>query len=148
MRSHHFPDLQHVSTRGLLVSYSISDSQGLEGSYIDDIAATLNNLGLVYNSIHNFDMAEKHYTEARDIHMTRADTDDGNLSLTMVKHNLQRNAIQRGINMPTVEELQATVDFQKDSQLVDDRTVSLMLSLLETCLLILVRVLGSRQLIA
>lgn len=79
----------------------------------DDIATTLKNLGLLYNSIHKFDVAKQHYTEALQIHLNRADTEDRNLSLTMVKHNSQRNAIQSGCDIPTVEELQATVDFFK-----------------------------------
>lgn len=79
----------------------------------DDISATLNNLGLLYSSIHQFDEAELHYNEALLIHQARADTMDRNLSMTMVKHNLQRNAIQIGKNMPMVEDLQRTIDFFK-----------------------------------
>lgn len=67
--------------------------RGLKVPNEDDIAATLNNLGLVYNSIYNFDLAKKHYIEAIYIYLKRANTEDRNLSLTMAKHNLQRNAI-------------------------------------------------------
>ncbi|KAI0189812.1 hypothetical protein EV127DRAFT_481643 [Xylaria flabelliformis] len=77
----------------------------------DDTAATLNNLGLPYNSIHKFDLAEKQYSEALQIHLSKPESVDRNLSLTMVKHNLQRNAIQSGRNIPPLSELQETVDF-------------------------------------
>ncbi|KAI0866538.1 hypothetical protein F4860DRAFT_523827 [Xylaria cubensis] len=77
----------------------------------NDIAATLNNLGLLYNSIHKFDLAEKQYSEALQIHLSRPESVDRNLSLMMVKHNLQRNAIQSGRNIPPLSELQETVDF-------------------------------------
>lgn len=76
----------------------------------DDIAATLNNLGLLHNSVHEFDRAEEHYSEAREIHRARPESDDRNLSLKMVEHNLQRNAIQNDKDV-TIGELQATVDF-------------------------------------
>lgn len=82
---------------------------------VDDITATLNNLGLLHGSTHEFDLAERYYSEALKTHLTRPDTPDRNLSLTMVKHNLQRNAIQRGTNLPTIDDLQATVDFFKSS---------------------------------
>jgi len=75
----------------------------------DDIAATLNSLGLLHSSVHEFGDAEECYLEARDIHLGRAPSSDRDLSLTMVNHNLQRNAIQRGTTLPTVEELQSTV---------------------------------------
>ncbi|KAG7287565.1 hypothetical protein NEMBOFW57_007077 [Staphylotrichum longicolle] len=79
----------------------------------DDIAATLNNMGMLYSSMHQFDIAERHWKEALQIHMARAPTQDRNLSLTMVKHNLQRNAIHSGKvdNFPSVQDLQATVAF-------------------------------------
>ncbi|TRX98997.1 hypothetical protein FHL15_000339 [Xylaria flabelliformis] len=77
----------------------------------DDIAATLSNLGLLYNSIHKFDLTEEQYLEALQIHLSRLESVDHNLSLTMVKHNLQRNAIQSGRNIPPLSELQETVDF-------------------------------------
>ena len=81
----------------------------------DEIAATFNNLGLLYNSIHQFDTARQHYLDALQIHENRADTNDRNLSMTMVKHNLQRNAIQSGKDLPTVNELQSTIDFFKST---------------------------------
>jgi tetratricopeptide (TPR) repeat protein len=79
----------------------------------DDIAATLNNMGMLYSSMHRFDVAERHWNEALQIHSTRADTQDRELSLMMVEHNLQRNAIQMGRadSFPSPEALQATVDF-------------------------------------
>ncbi|KAJ8132893.1 hypothetical protein O1611_g732 [Lasiodiplodia mahajangana] len=80
----------------------------------DDIAATLNNLGLLYNSMHKFDLAEVQYSEALEIHLKRVESEDRNLSLTMVKHNLQRNAIQSGKIIPQ-QELQDTVDFFKNT---------------------------------
>ncbi|KAI0104342.1 P-loop containing nucleoside triphosphate hydrolase protein [Nemania sp. FL0031] len=81
----------------------------------DDISATLNNLGLLYNSMHKFDLAEKHYSEALEIHLSRQDSVDRNLSLRMVKHNIQRNAIQSGENLPPLSELQETADFFRAS---------------------------------
>ncbi|RWA10872.1 hypothetical protein EKO27_g4237 [Xylaria grammica] len=81
----------------------------------DDIAATLNNLGLLYNSIHEFDLAEKQYSEALQIHLSRPESVDRNLSLRMVKHNLQRNAIQSGRNIPPLSEVQETVDIFRAS---------------------------------
>ena len=79
----------------------------------DDIAAVLNTLGMLYNSIHNFDEAEKNYSEALEIHKRRSDTEDRNLSMTMVKHNLQRNAIQGDGKLPSAEDLQETISFFK-----------------------------------
>ena len=76
----------------------------------DDITATLNNLGILHSSIHEFDVAEQYYTEALEIHSKRDDTEDRKLSMTMVKHNLQRTAIQSGKNLPSVTDVQSTVD--------------------------------------
>lgn len=75
----------------------------------DNITATLNALGLLYASISDFDQAAACYSEATDIHSRRADTQDRLLSMTMVEHNLQRNAIQKGDKLPTVDELHATI---------------------------------------
>ncbi|KAI1132762.1 hypothetical protein F5Y10DRAFT_292436 [Nemania abortiva] len=82
----------------------------------DDISATLNNLGLLYNSIHEFDLAEKQYSEALQIHHSRPESEDRNLSLTMVKHNLERNAIQSGQNIPPLSQLQETVGIFEASE--------------------------------
>jgi tetratricopeptide (TPR) repeat protein len=76
----------------------------------DTISATLNNLGLLHNSIHEFNTAEQHYREALTIHEQRPDSEDRKLSITMVRHNLQRNAIQSGKDLPGVDEVQTTID--------------------------------------
>ncbi|KAF5236255.1 hypothetical protein FAUST_6603 [Fusarium austroamericanum] len=81
----------------------------------DDIAAALNNLGLLHNSMHEYEVAKKYYSEALEIHLGRPDSQDRNLSLNMVKHNLQRNAIQEGRYLPSIEDLQGTVAFFKST---------------------------------
>ena len=91
----------------------------------DDIAATLNNLGLLYGSTHEFDRAKTCYREAERIHLARLPSADRDLSLNMVRHNLQRTALQRAavqgvrgpgaVRLPSIAELQATVAFFKST---------------------------------
>lgn len=76
----------------------------------DDVAATLNNLGILHSSMGEFDIAEQYFTEALAIHETRHDTEDRKLSMTMVKHNLLRTTIQSGKDLPSVEDVQSTID--------------------------------------
>ena len=66
---------------------------------VDEITATLNNLGLLYGSLRDFDHAEPYYREALGTHLKRPDSADRNMSIAMLRHDLLR-----GRELPKVED--------------------------------------------
>ena len=62
----------------------------------DDMATTLNNLGVLYNSLRNHDRARECLEESLAIQWQRDTSEDREMSIHLAQHNLARNALQMG----------------------------------------------------
>lgn len=62
----------------------------------DDTATTLNNLGVLYNSMRKHDRARECLEESLAFQYKRDPSEDRDMSINMAQHNLARNALQNG----------------------------------------------------
>jgi tetratricopeptide (TPR) repeat protein len=89
--------------------------EGCSGAHLDEITSTLNNLGIVYNTLGQYDKAEEQFSTARRLLLDSkgegADDQDQIQSIRMFEHNLQRLAIHRKPETVKKEELESMIEF-------------------------------------
>ena len=70
--------------------------RNLKPSLEDDTATTLNNLGVLYNSMRKHDKAQHCLDESLAIQQKRDASEDRDMSINMAQHNVARNAFHKG----------------------------------------------------